>query len=125
MPGSKNPGTNKSQDFQNGETLGPKTPGTKIFKKSRDQKISKIPSCAHPYFISPQISILALNLSRNNQKKCLLFSHIDITSSWKKILDENRSTELYHTSFFWIFHVELDFLIFEMIHWANLKGRQF
>ena len=27
--------------------------------------------------------------------------------------------------FFQIFHVELEYVIFEMIHWANLKGRQF
>ena len=47
------------------------------------------------------------------------------TPSWKKILDENWSTELYHTSFFLIFHVELEYVIFEMIHWANLKGKQF
>ena len=48
---SKNPGTKKSRDFQNGKISGPNNPGTKIFKKSWDQKISKIPSCAHPYYI--------------------------------------------------------------------------
>ena len=47
------------------------------------------------------------------------------TPSWKKVLDENWSTELYHTSIFQIFHVELEYVIFKMIHWANLKGRQF
>ena len=47
------------------------------------------------------------------------------TPSWREILDENWSTELHHTSFFQIFHVELEYVIFEMIHWANLKGRQF
>ena len=43
----------------------------------------------------------------------------------RRFLDENWSTELYHISFFQIFHVELEYVIFEMIHWANLKGRQF
>ena len=48
-----------------------------------------------------------------------------ITPNVNKVLDENWSTELYHISFFQIFHVELEYVIFKMNHWANLKGRQF
>lgn len=47
-PGIKKTRNEKSQDFENGENPGPKKPRTKIFKKLRDQKISKIPSLAHP-----------------------------------------------------------------------------
>ena len=49
----------------------------------------------------------------------------EITPSWREILDENWNTELHHTPFFQIFLVECEYVNFEMIHWANLKGRQF
>jgi len=57
--------------------------------------------------------------------KLHIIQDIHSTPNLKKVLDENWSTELYHVSFFQIFHVELEYVIFEMIHWANLKGRQF
>ena len=49
----------------------------------------------------------------------------NITLSWRKILDENRSTELYYKLFSQIFSVGLEYVIFEMTHWVHLKGRQF
>ena len=47
------------------------------------------------------------------------------TPSWRTILDENWDTELDYIWFFQIFHVESEYIIFEIIHWANLKGRHF
>ena len=47
------------------------------------------------------------------------------TLSWRTILVEDWSTELYHISFFQIFLVELEYITFKMIHWAKMKGRQF
>ena len=52
------------------------------------------------------------------------FAHV-VHTKLDEDFDENLSTELYYTSFFQIFHVELEYVIFEMIHRANLKGRQF
>ena len=47
------------------------------------------------------------------------------TPSLNTILVENWWTETYDTPFFCIFHVESEYITFKMIHWANLKGRQF
>ena len=73
-------------------------------------------------------SYLIRQMCKNPSSQCLQdkwCTNFSCTPSWKKVLDENWSTELYHISFFKIFHVELEYVIFEMIHWANLKGRQF
>ena len=47
-----------------------------------------------------------------------------LTPSWRRILDEYWSTELYYTWMFPIFHVESEYVISKMIHWAKIKGRQ-
>ena len=47
------------------------------------------------------------------------------TPGWRTFLDESWNTELLYASLFSVFYVESEYITFKMIHWANLKGRQY
>ena len=53
------------------------------------------------------------------------FEIIPLTPRWRTFLDESWNTELLYASLFSVFYVESEYITFKMIHWANLKGRQF
>ena len=58
-------------------------------------------------------------------KYLLVFNVLQQTPNVDVILVQIRNTELYYAHFLQIFNIELVYVTFEMIHLANLKGRQF